>query len=99
MAVLSPLQSPCFVSGCSWMVILCVFAPPVLQCQVQAVQGKLENVRSLFEGRQSCFRRLLDKHVRPVQLVAPRPENPPRAKSPLFSPKHGNISWDCGAFS
>uniref|UniRef100_A0A8C3UZJ8 MCF.2 cell line derived transforming sequence n=1 Tax=Catharus ustulatus TaxID=91951 RepID=A0A8C3UZJ8_CATUS len=62
---------------------------PELKCQVQAVQLKLENVRSLFESRQSCFKKLLDKHVRPVQLVAPRPETPPRAKSPLFSPKHG----------
>ncbi|KAL2304169.1 hypothetical protein Nmel_012911 [Mimus melanotis] len=59
------------------------------QCQVQAVQVKLDNIRSLFQSRQSCFKKLLDKHVRPVQLVAPRPENPPRSKSPLFSPKHG----------
>ncbi|KFP00780.1 Proto-oncogene DBL, partial [Calypte anna] len=59
-----------------------------LKCQIQSVQVKLENVRSMFENRQSCFKRLLDKHVRPVQLVAPRPENPPRSKSPLFSPKH-----------
>lgn len=63
-----------------------------LQCQIQSVQVKLENVRSMFENRQSCFKKLLDKHVRPVQLVAPRPENPPRSKSPLFSPKHGKIS-------
>ncbi|NWH83815.1 MCF2 protein, partial [Aegithalos caudatus] len=62
---------------------------PELKCQVQCLQVKLENVRSMFENRQSCFRKLLDKHVRPVQLVAPRPENPPRSKSPLFSPKHG----------
>ncbi|NXH50326.1 MCF2 protein, partial [Dicaeum eximium] len=62
---------------------------PELKGQVQAVQGKLQNVRSMFESRQCCFRKLLDKHVRPVQLVAPRPESPPRAKSPLFSPKHG----------
>ncbi|KFV86412.1 Proto-oncogene DBL, partial [Struthio camelus australis] len=59
-----------------------------LKCQIQSVQAKLENVRSMFENRQSCFKKLLDKHVRPVQLVAPRPENPPRSKSPLFSPKH-----------
>ncbi|KFQ23873.1 Proto-oncogene DBL, partial [Merops nubicus] len=64
-----------------------------LKCQIQSVQVKLENVRSMFENRQSCFRKLLDKHVRPVQLVAPRPENPPRAKSPLFSPKHGVNGW------
>ncbi|NXO38442.1 MCF2 protein, partial [Locustella ochotensis] len=64
---------------------------PELKCQIQSVQAKLESVRSMFESRQACFRRLLDKHVRPVQLVAPRPENPPRAKSPLFSPKHGKM--------
>ncbi|NXJ10054.1 MCF2 protein, partial [Odontophorus gujanensis] len=63
-----------------------------LKCQIQSVQVKLENVRSMFENRQSCFKKLLDKHVRPVQLVAPRPENPPRSKSPLFSPKHGKLS-------
>ncbi|NXP61691.1 MCF2 protein, partial [Chloropsis cyanopogon] len=67
-----------------------------LKCQVQAVQAKLESVRGMFQSRQSCFRRLLDKHVRPVQLVAPRPETPPRSKSPLFSPKHGKILWNCG---
>ncbi|KAF2982839.1 hypothetical protein EK904_008127, partial [Melospiza melodia maxima] len=61
----------------------------VLTPELKAVQGKLDSVRSMFESRQCCFRRLLDKHVRPVQLVAPRPETPPRAKSPLFSPKHG----------
>ncbi|NWS91950.1 MCF2 protein, partial [Toxostoma redivivum] len=65
---------------------------PELKCQVQAVQVKLDNIRSLFQSRQSCFKKLLDKHVRPVQLVAPRPENPPRSKSPLFSPKHGKGS-------
>ncbi|NXT68882.1 MCF2 protein, partial [Chaetops frenatus] len=69
-----------------------------LKCQIQSVQVKLENVRSMFENRQSCFRRLLDKHVRPVQLVAPRPENPPRSKSPLFSPKHGAPPAPAGPF-
>ncbi|RMC22037.1 hypothetical protein DUI87_02908 [Hirundo rustica rustica] len=53
------------------------------QCQIQFVQAKLENVCSMFENRQSCFKKL---------LVAPRPENPPRSKSPLFSPKHGEGS-------
>ncbi|NWV38603.1 MCF2 protein, partial [Grantiella picta] len=67
-----------------------------LKCQIQSVQVKLENVRSMFENRQSCFKKLLDKHVRPVQLVAPRPENPPRSKSPLFSPKHEFPCWHQG---
>ncbi|KFR16109.1 Proto-oncogene DBL, partial [Opisthocomus hoazin] len=62
-----------------------------LKCQIQSVHVKLENVRSMFENRQSCFKKLLDKQVRPVQLVAPRPENPPRSKSPLFSPKHEGV--------
>ncbi|KFQ16338.1 Proto-oncogene DBL, partial [Leptosomus discolor] len=70
-----------------------------LKCQIQSVQVKLENVRSMFENRQSCFKKLLDKHVRPVQLVAPRPENSPRSKSPLFSPKHGkNYSYNLSEF-
>ncbi|KAG8553471.1 hypothetical protein GDO81_003424 [Engystomops pustulosus] len=60
-----------------------------LKGQIQAVHVKIENIRDLFENRQSCLKKLADKQVRPVQLVAPRPENPPRAKSPLFSPKHG----------
>ncbi|XP_060105856.1 proto-oncogene DBL isoform X1 [Heteronotia binoei] len=61
---------------------------PELKARIQTVQIKLENVRSMFENRQACFRKLADKQVRPVQLVAPRPENSPRSKSPLFSPKH-----------
>ncbi|KAM4696962.1 proto-oncogene DBL [Rhinophrynus dorsalis] len=60
-----------------------------LKAQIQSVNTKIENVRLLFENRQSCLKKLADKQIRPVQLVAPRPENPPRAKSPLFSPKHG----------
>ncbi|XP_061454646.1 proto-oncogene DBL isoform X2 [Rhineura floridana] len=62
---------------------------PELKARIQTVQIKLENVRSMFENRQACFKKLADKQARPVQLVAPRPENPPRSKSPLFSPKHG----------
>uniref|UniRef100_A0A8D0HEU5 MCF.2 cell line derived transforming sequence n=1 Tax=Sphenodon punctatus TaxID=8508 RepID=A0A8D0HEU5_SPHPU len=68
---------------------------PDLKAKIQSVQIKLENVRSMFENRQVCFKKLVDKQVRPVQLVAPRPENPPRSKSPLFSPKHGNALQPC----
>ncbi|NXI29453.1 MCF2 protein, partial [Sterrhoptilus dennistouni] len=62
-----------------------------LKCQIQSVQVKLENIHSMLVNRQSCFRKLLDKHMRLIQLVAPRPENPPRSKSSLFSPKHGKM--------
>uniref|UniRef100_A0A7M4EQM5 MCF.2 cell line derived transforming sequence n=1 Tax=Crocodylus porosus TaxID=8502 RepID=A0A7M4EQM5_CROPO len=68
-----------------------ILTPELKVTQIHSCQIKLENVRSMFENRQACFKKLLDKHVRPVQLVAPRPENPPRSKSPLFSPKHGKI--------
>uniref|UniRef100_A0A3Q1IXC5 MCF.2 cell line derived transforming sequence a n=1 Tax=Anabas testudineus TaxID=64144 RepID=A0A3Q1IXC5_ANATE len=63
--------------------------PDVIAVEYEAVITPQLQVRtrSLF-NRQACLRKLADKHVRPVQLVAPRPENPPRAKSPLFSPNH-----------
>ncbi|XP_018419652.1 PREDICTED: proto-oncogene DBL [Nanorana parkeri] len=60
-----------------------------LKAQIEVVHVKMENMQDLFENRQASLKKLADKQVRPVQLVAPRPENPPRAKSPLFSPKHG----------
>ncbi|XP_030065437.1 proto-oncogene DBL [Microcaecilia unicolor] len=60
-----------------------------LKAQIAAVHLKLVNVRGMFEDQQTCLRKLADKQVRPVQLVAPRSENSPRSKSPLFSQKHG----------
>ncbi|XP_039622090.1 proto-oncogene DBL isoform X2 [Polypterus senegalus] len=62
---------------------------PQLKAQVTEVQEKVMSVRGMLQNRQVCLRKLADKQVRPVQLVAPRPEHPPRSKSPLFSPKHG----------
>ncbi|XP_051791184.1 proto-oncogene DBL isoform X3 [Erpetoichthys calabaricus] len=59
------------------------------EAQVTEVQEKIMSVRGMLQNRQVCLRKLADKQVRPVQLVAPRPEHPPRSKSPLFSPKHG----------
>ncbi|KAJ8351247.1 hypothetical protein SKAU_G00227230 [Synaphobranchus kaupii] len=61
---------------------------PQLQAQIGEAHEKLTAVQGMLQSRQACLRKLADKQVRPVQLVAPRPENPPRAKSPLFSPKH-----------
>ncbi|XP_044538636.1 proto-oncogene DBL [Gracilinanus agilis] len=66
-----------------------VILTPELKAQIQAVQTKLENIRSMFQNRQSCFRKLADKQSRPIQLVTPRPEHAGRSKSPLFSPRHG----------
>eukprot|EP00064_Thunnus_orientalis_P002095 superscaffoldBa00000145_g2102 len=61
-----------------------------LQSQIGKTFEKHAAVQQMIQNRQACLRKLADKHVRPVQLVAPRPENPPRTKSPLFSPKHGD---------
>ncbi|XP_042626483.1 proto-oncogene DBL-like [Cyprinus carpio] len=62
---------------------------PCLQAHIEKTFQKHSSVQALIHSRQNCLRKLAHKHVRPIQLVAPRPENPPRAKSPLFSPKHG----------
>uniref|UniRef100_A0A667XRY8 MCF.2 cell line derived transforming sequence n=1 Tax=Myripristis murdjan TaxID=586833 RepID=A0A667XRY8_9TELE len=64
--------------------------PDTLTMEYEAViTSQLQVMQHMIQNRQACLRKLADKHVRPVQLVAPRPENPPRSKSPLFSPKHG----------
>ncbi|KAF3838588.1 hypothetical protein F7725_010356 [Dissostichus mawsoni] len=63
---------------------------PQLQAQIGKTFEKHAAVQQMIQSRQACLRKLADKHVRPIQLVAPRPENPPRSKSPLFSPKHGD---------
>ncbi|XP_027141618.1 proto-oncogene DBL isoform X1 [Larimichthys crocea] len=63
---------------------------PQLQAQIGETFAKHTTVQQMIQSRQACLRKLADKHVRPIQLVAPRPENPPRSKSPLFSPKHGD---------
>ncbi|XP_059394786.1 proto-oncogene DBL-like isoform X2 [Carassius carassius] len=61
---------------------------PQLQSQIEAVTEKLSTVQGMIQSRQGCLRKLADIQVRPIQLVAPRPENSPRCKSPVFSPKH-----------
>uniref|UniRef100_A0A3Q1ELC4 MCF.2 cell line derived transforming sequence a n=1 Tax=Acanthochromis polyacanthus TaxID=80966 RepID=A0A3Q1ELC4_9TELE len=67
---------------------------PQLQDQIGKTFEKHAAVQQMIQNRQACLRKLADKHVRPVQLVAPRPENPPRSKSPLFSPKHLKFTFD-----
>ncbi|XP_059919001.1 proto-oncogene DBL isoform X2 [Gadus macrocephalus] len=63
---------------------------PQLQSQMLKTFEKHGTVQLMIQNRQACLRKLADKHVRPVQLVVPRPDNnAPRCKSPLFSPKHG----------
>ncbi|KAG1928429.1 proto-oncogene DBL isoform X1 [Pimephales promelas] len=61
---------------------------PQLQSQIEAVTEKVSTVQGMIQNRQACLRKLAEIQARPIQLVAPRPENSPRCKSPLFSPKH-----------
>ncbi|XP_031427553.1 proto-oncogene DBL isoform X2 [Clupea harengus] len=61
---------------------------PQLESQITAAAEKLSAVRGMIQNRQACLRKLADVQTRPIQLVAPRPENSPSCKSPLFSPKH-----------
>ncbi|XP_059208031.1 proto-oncogene DBL [Centropristis striata] len=61
---------------------------PTLQCQVSMVTEKLAAVQLMMRNREQCLRKIADMTVRPIQLVAPRPE-PSQTRSPLFSPKHG----------
>lgn len=56
---------------------------------------KMTTVQAMIRNRQQCLRKLADLQVRPVQLVAPRPDldqTSQRCKSPLFCPKHGKTS-------
>ncbi|XP_026183934.1 proto-oncogene DBL [Mastacembelus armatus] len=65
---------------------------PQLQTQISMVTEKLNSMQSMIRNREQCLRKLADVQVRPIQLVAPRPEpdqSLQRCKSPLFSPKHG----------
>ncbi|XP_040006454.1 proto-oncogene DBL [Xiphias gladius] len=65
---------------------------PQLQSQISMVTEKLNSVQAMIRNREQCLRKLADVQVRPIQLVAPRPEPDQilqRCKSPLFSPKHG----------
>lgn len=67
-----------------------------LQSQIFMVTEKLSSMQSMIRNREQCLRKLADVQVRPVQLVAPRPEadlTSQRCKSPLFSPKHGTTLW------
>ncbi|XP_035864855.1 proto-oncogene DBL isoform X3 [Sander lucioperca] len=65
---------------------------PQLQSQISIVTEKLNSMLSMIRNREQCLKKLADVQVRPIQLVAPRPEpdhTSQRCKSPLFSPKHG----------
>uniref|UniRef100_A0A4W5QK87 MCF.2 cell line derived transforming sequence n=1 Tax=Hucho hucho TaxID=62062 RepID=A0A4W5QK87_9TELE len=65
---------------------------PQLESQIGVATEKLSAMQRMIHNRQACLRKLADIQVRPIQLVAPRPEHSPRCKSPLFSPKHSTCN-------
>ncbi|KAM9577287.1 proto-oncogene DBL isoform 1-T1 [Trichechus inunguis] len=70
-----------------------IILSPELKVQMQTVQLKLENIRSIFESQQADFRNLADRRVRPIQFVVSGTEHLMRSRVPLFSPKHGKKTW------
>uniref|UniRef100_A0A3Q4GAK0 MCF.2 cell line derived transforming sequence b n=1 Tax=Neolamprologus brichardi TaxID=32507 RepID=A0A3Q4GAK0_NEOBR len=68
----------------------------ILTPQLQVTE-KLNSMQCMIRNREQCLRKLADVQVRPIQLVAPRPEPDQtfqRCKSPLFSPKHIEVMHD-----
>ncbi|XP_005404618.1 PREDICTED: proto-oncogene DBL isoform X5 [Chinchilla lanigera] len=80
-----------------------VILSPELKVQMQTVQLKLENIRSIIENQQAGVRKLTDKHVRPIQFVLPTAENLITSRLPFFSPKPVGIGYSffqaCKLFS
>uniref|UniRef100_A0ABI7WHQ7 MCF.2 cell line derived transforming sequence n=1 Tax=Felis catus TaxID=9685 RepID=A0ABI7WHQ7_FELCA len=70
-----------------------VILSPELKVQMQTVQLKLENIRSIFENQQAGFRNLTDKRVKPIQFVVPASDSLIRSGVPFLSQKHGKKSW------
>ncbi|XP_059858436.1 proto-oncogene DBL isoform X2 [Delphinus delphis] len=66
---------------------------PELKVQMQTIQLKLENLRSIFENQQAGFRNLTDKHVRPIPSVVPASDSLIRSREPFFSPEQGRKTW------
>ncbi|XP_007949919.1 proto-oncogene DBL [Orycteropus afer afer] len=80
-----------------------VVLSPELKVQMQTVQLKLENIRSVFESQQAAFKDLTEKRVRPIQFVVSGTEHLIRSRVPFFSPKHVGIGYSffqaCKLFS
>ncbi|KAM9180275.1 proto-oncogene DBL [Dugong dugon] len=80
-----------------------IILSPELKVQMQTVQLKLENIRSIFESQQADFRNLTDRRVRPIQFVVSGTEHLMRSRVPLFSPKHVGTGYSffqaCKLFS
>ncbi|XP_054551508.1 proto-oncogene DBL isoform X2 [Talpa occidentalis] len=70
-----------------------VILSPELQVQMQTVQVKLENIRSIFENQQAGFRNLAEKRMRPIKFMVPSSDNLITPRASFWSAKHGKKSW------
>uniref|UniRef100_A0A671VM79 MCF.2 cell line derived transforming sequence b n=1 Tax=Sparus aurata TaxID=8175 RepID=A0A671VM79_SPAAU len=90
-------RAPSALKNCQDILSLEFEAVLTPQLQISMVTEKLSVMQSMIRNRELCLKKLADVQVRPVQLVAPRPEPDQtwqRCKSPLFSPKHGTTRCD-----
>ncbi|XP_044792710.2 proto-oncogene DBL isoform X4 [Bubalus bubalis] len=80
-----------------------IILSPELKVQMQTIQLKLENIRSIFENQQAGFRNRTDKHVRPIPFVVPASDNLVRSRAPFFSPTQVGVGYSffqaCKLFS
>ncbi|XP_070640709.1 proto-oncogene DBL isoform X4 [Bos indicus] len=80
-----------------------IILSPELKVQMQTIQLKLENIRSIFENQQAGFRNLTDKHVRPIPFVVSASDNLVRSGAPFFSPTQVGVGYSffqaCKLFS
>uniref|UniRef100_A0A8D1GTG4 MCF.2 cell line derived transforming sequence n=1 Tax=Sus scrofa TaxID=9823 RepID=A0A8D1GTG4_PIG len=80
-----------------------VILSPELKAQMQTIQLKLENIRSIFETQQAGFRNLADKRGKPVPFVVPASDSLIRSRAPFFSSKQVGVGYSffqaCKLFS
>uniref|UniRef100_A0A8D1LTA4 MCF.2 cell line derived transforming sequence n=1 Tax=Sus scrofa TaxID=9823 RepID=A0A8D1LTA4_PIG len=80
-----------------------VILSPELKAQMQTIQVKLENIRSIFETQQAGFRNLADKRGKPVPFVVPASDSLIRSRAPFFSSKQVGVGYSffqaCKLFS
>ncbi|XP_028609966.1 proto-oncogene DBL [Grammomys surdaster] len=70
-----------------------VLLSPELKAQMQNIQLKLGNIRSVFENQQAGSKSLKDGSEEVVKTVIPAPQSGMRAATLFFSPKHVKKSW------
>ncbi|XP_049623433.1 proto-oncogene DBL [Suncus etruscus] len=75
--------------SCEFDVIL----SPELKLQMQSLQVKLENIRSIFEDQQAGVKNLAEKQLT-IQSMVPDPSSSLiKSRIPFFTSNHGKKTW------